>query len=175
MSTQHKNLDYDKQHGFKSSITIDAPMDKVWSVLEDFNNVYSWAPGVTESHGLGSKHQEIGASRYCKLSDFGTIDEVVTQWKQGEGFTYTVSPLGPLNDAISRWSLIEVNSKTTRLEVEFAYNIRFSVFGRMMHRLVMRKKLLSSLPDTLLALKKRIETGKLVRPLINTQQTASTN
>ena len=173
MNNDHSSLQQHKQHGFKSTITINAPKVQVWAVLEDFNNVYTWAPGVSESHGFGSKQQEIGAARHCKLSDFGAIDEVITEWKQGQGFTFTISPLGPLNNAISRWTLIEVDAQTTRLEVKFAYDIRFSIFGKLMHNLVMRKKLLTSLPQALQAFKQRIETGKLVRPLIDKQNLAS--
>jgi len=173
MKNDYSSLKQHKQHGFKSSTTINAPKDQVWAVLEDFNNVYTWAPGVSESHGLGSKQQEMGAARHCKLSDFGAIDEVITEWKQGQGFTFTISPLGPLNNAISCWTLIEVDAQITRLEVEFAYDIRFSIFGKLMHNLVMRKKLLTSLPQTLHAFKQRIETGKLVRPFIDNQNLAS--
>jgi uncharacterized membrane protein len=167
MSNYQINVSHNKQHSLKSIITINAPIKEAWQVLADFNNVYTWAPGVSESHGLGNEEQKIGAARYCKLADFGTIDEVVTQWQEGQGFTYTVSALGPLDNAISRWHLIEVDAQTSRLEVELAYDIRFGLFGKLMHRFVMRKKLETSLPQTLQAFKTRIETGNLVRPLIN--------
>lgn len=173
MNSHQNSLSHNTQHGFTSDITINAPKEKAWAVLGDFNNVYSWAPGVSKSYALGDKQQQVGASRSCTLSDFGSIDEVVTEWKQGEGFTYTVSPLGPLHNAINRWTLIEIDAGTTRLTVEFAYDIRFSVFGKLMHSLVMRKKLLSSLPDTLSAFKHRVETGELVRPLIDEPPTSS--
>ena len=173
MSHNEINVSHNKQHSLKSIVTINAPIKEAWHVLADFNNVYTWAPGVSESHGLGSKEQQIGAARYCKLADFGTIDEVVTQWQEGQGFTYTVSALGPLNNAISRWVLVEVDAQTSRLEAELAYDIRFGLFGKMMHRLVMRKKLEVSLPQTLEAFKKRIETGTLVRPLIENPLTFS--
>lgn len=164
MTGHTTSLKSNKQHGFNAVITINAPKDQVWAVLEDFNNVYTWAPGVSESHGLGNKQQEVGAARFCKLADFGNIDEVVTEWKKGDGFTYTVSPLGPLNNAVSRWTLTKIDAQSTRLEVEFAYDIRFGLFGKMMHSLVMQNKLHSSLPQTLEDFKGRVETGKLIRP-----------
>jgi len=54
------------------------------------------------------------------------------------------------------------------LEVEFAYDIRFGIFGKMMHALVMQKKLHTSLPQTLQDFKNHMESGKANRPL-NTQ------
>jgi uncharacterized membrane protein len=174
MATQKNSLKQYKQHGFNAITRINAPKDEVWAVLEDFNDVYLWAPGVSKSHALGDKRQEVGAARYCKLEDFGEIDEVITEWKQGEGFTYTVSALGPLNNAVSRWTLTKVDAKTTQLEVEFAYDIRFGLFGKMMHTLVMQKKLHTSLPQTLQDFKNHMESGK-ANPPYKTQATMAAN
>ena len=107
----------------------------------------------------------VGAGRYCQLDGFGEIEEVITQWNEGEGFVYDVTPLGPLNNAFSSWWLAEQDANTTLLTVTLSYDIRFGLFGKMMHKLVMRKKLEDSLPQTLKALEDRVETGKLVRPL----------
>lgn len=173
MTTQKNSLKQNKQHGFNAIININAPKDQVWAVLEDFNNVYLWAPGVSKSHALGDKRQEVGASRYCKLEDFGEIDEVVTEWNQGEGFTYSVSALGPLNNAVSRWTLTTINATTTQLEVEFAYDIRFGLLGKMMHALVMQKKLHTSLPQTLQDFKNHMESKKINRPYKNQASVSS--
>jgi len=54
----------------------------------------------------------------------------------------------------------------TRLEVVFSYNIRFGLLGKIVHKLIMRGKLEKSLPETLLSVKKRIETGESIRPLL---------
>jgi len=172
MATQKTSLKQNKQHSVNAIININAPKNEVWAVLEDFNDVYLWAPGVSKSHALGNKRQEVGAARYCKLVDFGEIDEVITEWNQGEGFTYTVSALGPLNNAVSRWTLTKVNANTTQLEVELAYDIRFGLFGKMMHALVMQKKLQTSLPQTLQDFKNHMESGKANRPH-KTQASAS--
>lgn len=174
MATQKNSLKQNKQHGFNAIISINAPKEEVWAVLEDFNDVYLWAPGVSKSHALGEKRQEVGAARYCKLEDFGEIDEVVTEWNKDEGFTYTISALGPLNNAVSRWTLTKINATTTQLEVEFAYDIRFGLLGKMMHALVMQKKLHSSLPQTLQDFKNHMESKKINRPYKNKASVSST-
>jgi len=149
-----------------TKIVIDASRDKVWQVLEDFGNVYTWAPGVSVSHQIGDKEIGVGAGRHCQLDGFGAIDEYITQWHEGRGFVYNVTPLGPLDKSHSSWWLTAKGENKTELEVVFSYNIRFGLFGKIMHALVMRKKLLASLPETLSAVKNRVETGKLVRPLL---------
>lgn len=155
-----------KNYSLKKNLTINAPLDKVWAVLSDFNDVYTWAPTVTHSYALNTKNQQIGAARHCDIKGFGGIDEVVTQWEEKSGFTYTVSDLGPLTAAQSRWSIEQVNAHKTKLVVELAYNLKFSVIGKLLHSLIMKSKLSDSLDQTLIAVKNRVESGKLVRPLV---------
>jgi ribosome-associated toxin RatA of RatAB toxin-antitoxin module len=149
------------------STTINAPLDKVWAILSDFNDVYTWAPTVTESYALNTKNQQVGAARHCEIKGFGGIDEVITQWKENVGFTYTVSDLGPLTAAQSQWKIEQVGSDKTKLTVELGYNLKFGIFGKLLHSLMMKSKLSESLALTLLAVKDRVETGKLVRPFVD--------
>lgn len=152
-----------RNFSINKTVHIKTTKPKAWEVLKDFNNVYTWAPGVEESFGLTIKQAQVGAGRHCKLDGFGEIDEYVVEWNEGTGFVYDVTPLGPLTNALSRWELLD-NGATTTLKVELNYDIRFGLLGKLMHKLIMRKKLEESLPDTLNALKTRIETGELYRP-----------
>ena len=43
---------------------------------------------------------------------------------------------------------------------------RLGRFGKIMHKLIMRGKLEFFLPETLLAVKKNIESGKSIRPIL---------
>lgn len=152
-------------HKVTSHIAINASQHQIWDVISDFANVYTWAPSVQLSHALTNTETGLGAGRYCKLDGFGEIEEYVTEWQEGEGFVYDVTPLGPLANALSSWWLTPIDETTTRLTLVFSYDIRFGLFGDIMHKLVMRKKLQASLPQTLQALKTRVETGNLVKPL----------
>ena len=86
------------------------------------------------------KHRKnVGTGRYCKLADFGETEEFVTLWQEGTGFVYDVTPLGPLCGAFSSWWLEAKTEQPTELTVEFSYDIRFGLFGQIMHRLERRK------------------------------------
>ncbi len=105
----------------------------------------------------------MGAGRHCVLEGFGAIDEYITQWHEGTGFVYDVTPPGPLNKASSRWWLTEKSAGVTELEVVFSYELRFGLFGRVMHGLIMRKKLEHSLPEALQVLKNKVESEHQVK------------
>jgi len=145
------------QHHIASTIDINATQEQVWAVLKDFANVYQWAPGVKESHALGSLAESVGAGRHCVLEEFGKVDEYVTQWYDGKGFVYDVTPLGPLNKSFSCWWLESPSANVTRLTTTFAYDIRFGLFGKAMHKLVMQSKLKKAFPEVLEAIKTHIE------------------
>ncbi|MBV1911595.1 MAG: SRPBCC family protein [Kangiellaceae bacterium] len=145
-----------KKYEVGSSIDIDAPQSVVWNLLKDFGGVQNWAPSVTKSYYLSSQESGVGTGRHCDIKGFGSIQEYVTEWDEGNGFTYRVTPLGPLDESLSRWQLIPVSENKTRLKVSLKYDVRFGLFGKLMHRLIMRKKLEAALPETLVATKQHL-------------------
>jgi len=149
------------QFEVSAQVTINANTATAWEVLADFYDVYTWVPGVSKSHALNDLPLGVGAARYCKLDDFGSIEEHITHWVDKVGFVYNISPLGPLNNAVSRWWLTPLANQQTILEVTLKYDIRFSIFGQLMHTLIMRNKLKTSLPATLQAVKKQVESKAL--------------
>ncbi len=140
----------------KTDVIIDASTDTVWAALKEFGSVSDWAPTVSKSHYLDSQTSGVGTGRHCDIDGFGGIDEVVTHWQEGVGFAYSVTPLGPLAKSNSSWYLTRITDQRTKLEVKFSYDLRFGILGRVLHKLVMRRKLEQSLPETLLAFKKRL-------------------
>ena len=145
------------QYEVRTDITINTPIDTVWDALKDFGNVSEWAPSVTKSHYLNSKRNSVGTARHCDIKGFGSIQEYITDWQEGEGFSYSVTPLGPLDASNSSWWLTRIDDRRTKLEVVLSYDIRFGLFGKILHKLVMRKKLEQSLPETLSATKAHVE------------------
>ena len=146
---------------------INASAAEVWQVIRDFNNVYIWAPAVTASYGITNIDEGVGAGRHCKVKGFGEIDEHVTEWEDGVGFTYSVTPLGPLGDSHSRWVISPVSDNSSVVSLEYSYNLRFGIIGKLMHMLMMRNKLTSGFNEGLGNLKKRVETGETVRPILS--------
>jgi len=143
-----------------SRIEFNATQEEVWAVLAEFSTVSAWAPQVKESHAIGKGENCVGAGRHCVLDGFGAIDEIITRWEEGTGFVYSVTPLGPLHQAHSSWWLTSKANNKCQLEVVFSYDIRFGLFGKMMHKMIMRKKLENSLPVTLDAVKAQVEKVK---------------
>ncbi len=149
----------------QSDVIIDASSDEVWGVLKEFGTVSEWAPTVTKSYYLDSQTYGVGTGRHCDIEGFGSIDEVVTEWQEGVGFTYSVTPLGPLDNVNSSWQLERIGDRKTKLQVILSYDLRFGILGKILHKLVMRRKLEQSLPDTLAAFEERLTKVSAVAPI----------
>jgi hypothetical protein len=67
----------------ESEIIIDASTAAVWGVLKEFGSVSDWAPAVSKSFYLDSQTSGVGAGRHCDIDGIGSIDEVVTDWRDG--------------------------------------------------------------------------------------------
>lgn len=152
------------KYSLVEEITINAPAPDVWDVLADFSAVDTWAPQVSRSYALGHRDRGLGAGRHCDIQGFGGIDETVTDWSEGRSLSYRVTPLGPLGISNSRWTVVDLGNARSKLIVEFSYDVRFGVLGRLMHVLLMRSKLERAFPQGPQALKTRVETGKPIRP-----------
>lgn len=60
-------------------ITINAPADKVWSIIKDYNDM-SWLPAVASTEG--SDGNKKGAVRVLTLKDGGTITEELKKYNE---------------------------------------------------------------------------------------------
>ena len=140
-----------------TKIVMNASQKQAWQVLQDFSSVHTWAPAVSDSYQIGKEQKGVGHGRHCDIDGFGGIDEIITQWNEGKGFEYSVTPLGPLAASSSQWKLVKMGETHTRLEVTLSYNLRFGIFGKLLHALVMKSKLQTSLKETGEAVKDRVE------------------
>lgn len=60
------------------TIEINAPPEKVWAVLGNFQD-FSWHPAVTKTEGKGGN--AVDATRTVTLQGGGTIDEVIAKYE----------------------------------------------------------------------------------------------
>lgn len=99
---------------------IDAQREKVWQVLADFPNIFTWNSGVKKSHCSNGIEQGVGAERLCVVSG-GTLTELVQKWDVNNEIVIDVHTLTgfPVKNVLSFFKL-SGDSKTT-VEIEFQF------------------------------------------------------
>ena len=94
----------------KSTI-LDAPADRVWEVLRDFNGHDRWHPAVTESAiERGQSSAKVGCVRRFKLADGSELrEQLLTLSDMEQTFSYCLldTPV-PLFNYVAHVSLIPV-------------------------------------------------------------------
>ncbi len=66
-------------HEFEVSKVIDAPVDRVWDLLDDFANTYVYHPIVERSFSVNGKQKGLGARRQCTMYDGNSVQEEVRE------------------------------------------------------------------------------------------------
>jgi hypothetical protein len=84
-----------------ASSVIDAPADRVWSTIRDFNGLPKWHPAIRESRIEGGQPADrVGCIRNFTLRDGGTIREQLLALSDYDlSCTYSIleSPMGVAN------------------------------------------------------------------------------
>lgn len=97
------------------TIDINAPVDKVWAVVGNFQDG-SWIPVVAKTEGKGGN--DVNATRTLTLKSGGTIDEMLDKYDAEEhtlGYEITKVDVKvlPINDYSSHITLTANGDKTT--------------------------------------------------------------
>lgn len=84
-----------------TSSVINAPADKVWSVVRDFNALPAWHPAIAESRiEGGAPSDQVGCVRAFRLQDGGFIRErllALSDYDLSFGYSILESPMGVEN------------------------------------------------------------------------------
>jgi mxaD protein len=86
------------------TITINAPADKVWNAVKDFNALNTWHPAVEKDEIVEGTNNAVGAVRLLSLKGGGTIKEKLLRFSPAKrSFAYKiVEGVIPVSDYTSR-------------------------------------------------------------------------
>ncbi len=144
-------------------VAIGAAVDQVWEVLADFGRVDQWAPTVRESHCPTEAQRGRGAKRILTTSTGEVTEEVVTDWNEGQSFTFEI-PKG-LASIITvlreTWSVRQL-PQGTEVSVSMEYQLKGGVIPSLLNTLAVRRVLKKMLVHNLAGLKYHVETGERV-------------
>lgn len=110
---------------------IDAPVETVWKVLDDFGDIQRWSPGVTASKLTSAGPVGEGSTRSCEFAPFGGVNERIHRHEPNERMTvhlYETFKL-PISEATADFTLAPA-SGGTKLTLHYSYTP--NLLGRLM-------------------------------------------
>jgi hypothetical protein len=151
----------------EESVEINAPVDKVWAVIGNFQDM-SWVPAVAKTEGKGGNKPGMnndGATRTLTLKNGGTIEEMLDRYEpEDHSYSYEITKVDvkvlPVNDYSSKITVTADGNKST-VEWHGAFYRGFMLNDPPPNLTdeVAVKAVTGLYKDTLDALKKKIEGG----------------
>jgi len=117
------------------SVTLNTSKKEAWKVLADFGNAHKYFNGIENAYLMTDQQTGVGTVRHCDLpSMMGMkqyIDEEITDWVEGEEFTYVVTnTAAPIKDGIAKWR-VEGDETQSTIHVDIRYQPK-GLMGLMM-------------------------------------------
>jgi len=110
---------------------IDAPVETVWEVLDDFGDIKRWSAGVKHSELTSDGPVTEGSTRHCDFAPFGAVEERIKHYDPHTRMTvhlYKTSRL-PMSEGVADFN-IAANDDGTELTLHYTYTPNF--LGRIL-------------------------------------------
>ncbi len=140
-----------------NEITIHAPVESVWQVLADLEQVQHYNPLVAHTKYISENKMGLGAARHCDFKPKGFSKERVIEFTSQEviGFEIIESSF-PM--VFSRWrTILKPVEQGTLVSQDMEYQLKFGAIGGLMDVLIVRRKYKKILDDIFQGLKRYTE------------------
>lgn len=139
---------------------IDAPIETVWNVLDDFGDIQRWNPGVSASALTSEGPVAQGTTRHCDFSPFGAVNERIDVYTPNAWMTVDIFETFklPLSGAVADFN-IAPDDDATMLTLRYHYTLnRLGRLAKGTTNKQMRKGI-TGLVDGLQQESERVATG----------------
>jgi uncharacterized protein YndB with AHSA1/START domain len=138
-----------------ASACIDAPVERVWTVLSDLPAIQHWVGAIRHSHCPGQQ-RGVGALRVCELKH-AHVEETIVEWDEGRSFRYRGVGAPMLASATNLWQ-VESHGNQTLVTTIAEATLKGGVFGKVLESLA-KPKFLRLGAQSLASLKYYVEHG----------------
>jgi uncharacterized protein YndB with AHSA1/START domain len=110
--------------GFTVTQQINAPVEKVWEVLDNFGDIATWSPGVKSSALTCDGPVAEGTTRHCAFAPMGAVHERIETYVPNERMTVNLFETFklPISGAIADFHL-DADNDGTKLTIDYNYTL----------------------------------------------------
>ncbi len=144
----------------ENSIRIDAPPEKVWSVLASLDALDRYDPGVRKSEIVSPSREGTGAARRCDLAPGGWFKERVSEWRPRQAIAFELFECTLPVRRLGHAYMLTPEGGGTLVRQRMEYQLKFGAVGRLMDSLLVRRKWNAGVKGFLAGLKHYVETGQ---------------
>jgi uncharacterized protein YndB with AHSA1/START domain len=148
-------------HSISTSRVVDAPVARVWAVLDDFGGVSNYNPMVDDSRTLGERATGAGARRECLLDGGGRLEEVIVDYEDGRGYTVEFVDAGPYPMAsnVVEFAVRPVADDRTEVSISSEFTPKYGPLGWLAAKLLVERRVRETYDEVLAGLDEHLRTG----------------
>lgn len=129
-------------HSVSVTREIDAPIQDVWQVLDDFGGVAKYNPNVEASRVIAGPDTGTGATRECVFVNGGRIEEEIVDYRSETGYTVKFTDMGefPLRENVVEIRVRSLAESMTAVTITSNFTPKYGPLGWIMAKTMMKSK-----------------------------------
>ncbi len=146
------------------SVKISSKLKDVWHTFSDMSGIVNYHPWVVRSPLLSDRNTGIGASRRCEFQDNTSIVETITDLREYQYITMTLSetPMPMKSGTVT--AFLHKSGTGTELTIKMDVKIGLGPLGWIIGPLMMRPIIKNRIKKMALSLDQFIKTGSKFDP-----------
>ncbi len=151
-------------HEVRVDRVVDVPVDRAWSIIDDFGGIYRFHPLVESSPIINGVASGPGAQRVCHFDDGNAITEEITDYQPGREYTVEITDPGsfPLKTAVARITVEAEGDDRSRVGFVMRFQPKGGPLGWIMGKAVMEGQFRKILGRVIEGLETHAQTGEIV-------------
>ena len=138
-------------HTVSVSREIDAPIEAVWRVLDNFGGVATYNPNVETSRIVAGPESGPGATRECLFEDGGRIEEQIVEYEPQTGYTVEFTDAGdfPLEANVVEIGVEPIDETRTVVTTTSHFTPKYGPVGWILAKVMMKSKFRDTFEEVL--------------------------
>jgi ribosome-associated toxin RatA of RatAB toxin-antitoxin module len=150
-------------HHSEKTLKVNVPAEKIWQVLEDYNNIEKFAMTIKSSASANEISSGLGAKRTCTFNDGSSLVEEIIEYQAGQGYKMGISNHSmPLKSMQSEMKVTAIDENSCEIYMSADFIVKGGPFGWVMGQLIMRPVMKSIFNKVMTGLAYHSVTGELI-------------
>jgi len=125
-------------HHCEKTLKVNVPAEKIWQVLEDYNNIDRFAMTIKSSASVNEINSGLGAKRTCTFNDGSSLVEEIIEYQEGQGYKMDISNHSmPLKSMQSEMKVTAIDENCSEIYMSADFVVKGGALGWIMGQLIM--------------------------------------
>jgi len=158
-------------HHCEKTLKVNVPAEKVWKVLEDYNNIEKFAMTIKTSASANEISSGLGAKRTCTFNDGSSLVEEIIEYQVGQGYKMDISNHSmPLKSMQSEMKVTPIDENSSEIYMSADFVVKGGPLGWVMGQLIMQPVMKSIFKKVMTGLAYHSLTGEIISEKLPTNE-----